>query len=334
MSATKSAMNHQVVFRDRAVVAMEQSDIPTISTDQLLIRTRTSLISPGTERAFFLGMPNTTQKFPQRPGYCNIGEVVDVGASVDGWTVGDRVACQGRHATYVVMDAHRCLHVPTGLNDEDAVFFQLASIAMQAVRKARVELGEPVAVIGAGLIGLFAMQLAKLSGALPAISVDLDGGRLALAETVGADATLKADDDLARNAERICDGARPQVVIEATGHPEAIPTAFDLAAWGGRVVLLGSTRGDTEAVNFYRDVHKKGLTVIGAHESARPHVDRAPGWWPIQHDHQVALRLLAQGRLHVKPLVTHRFGWQDAPTAYEQLITWNKEMLGIILDWQ
>lgn len=327
-------INHQVIFKERGVVTLETGGVPTPQGHQLLIRTRTTLISPGTERAWFLGMANTSQQFPQRAGYSNIGEVVQIGSAVDGWSIGDRVACKAHHCTYATVDAGSCSPVPHSLVDEEAVFFQLASIAMQAVRKARIELGESVAIIGSGLIGLFAMQLARLSGALPAISVDLDDGRLAFARKVGADATVKVDDDLIPNTEALCDGSRPTVVIEATGHPEAIPTAFDLVAWGGRVVLLGSTRGDTEAVNFYRDVHKKGLTVIGAHESARPRVDRAPGWWPIQHDHQVALKLLAQGRLQVQPLITHRFAWQDAPQAYKMLATWTKEMLGIVLDWR
>lgn len=330
----KDIPNYSVIFRERGIVALEASDIPAISAHQLLIRTRTTLISPGTERAWFLGMDNTSQQFPQRAGYSNIGEVIEVGAAVDGWSVGDRVACKAHHATYAAVDADKCIAVPVTLSDEEAVFFQLASIAMQAVRKAHVELGESVAVIGAGLIGLLALQLARLSGALPALSVDLDEGRLAFAQKVGADATVKADDALIEKAEAQCDGDRPSVVIEATGHPEAIPTAFDLVAWAGRVVLLGSTRGDTEAVNFYRDVHKKGLTVIGAHESARPHVDRSPGWWPVEHDHRVALKLLAQGRLQVQPLITNRFHWQEAPKAYELLVSWDKDVLGMLLNWQ
>ena len=100
------------------------------------------------------------------------------------------------------------------------------------------------------------------------------------------------------------------------------------------MVLLGSTRGDTEAVNFYRDVHIKGLTVLGAHESTRPQQDSAPGWWTHQADEDTALRLLASGRLVVDPLSTHRFAWKKAAAAYDTLARWEPGMLGTILDWQ
>jgi len=325
--------SQRVVFTGRGVAQVQSFTVPEPDDSQLLIRTRVSLISPGTERAFFLGMPNTPQQYPQFSGYCNIGEVIACGVAVQGWQVGQRVASSAHHAMHATVSADKCLPVPADLPDETAAFFQLIAIALQGVRKARVELGEPVAVIGAGLIGLLAMQLAQRHGALPAISVDLDAQRLAFARQVGADATVRADDDLRVNVQNLCADEGAAVVIEATGHPEAIPTAFELARPGGRVVLLGSTRGETEFVNFYRDVHKKGLTVLGAHNIARPRHDSAPGWWTLRDDQQVALKLLALERLTVSPLLTHHFSCQQAPDAYELLKTRNPDTLGILLDW-
>jgi 2-desacetyl-2-hydroxyethyl bacteriochlorophyllide A dehydrogenase len=326
--------SQRVIFADRGVARLETFDPPQPAANELLIRTRVSLISPGTERAFFLGMPNTSQKYPQPTGYSNIGQVVALGADVRGWRVGERVASAAHHASHAAIDADACQPVPDAVDDDAAAFFQLAAIALQGVRKARIELGEPVAVIGAGLIGLLALQLARLQGALPAMSVDLDARRLAFAELVGADATLPADDDLLDSLQNVCQAAGAAVVIEATGHPEAIPTAFELAQPGGRVVLLGSTRGETEFVNFYRDVHRKGLTVIGAHNITRPARDSAPGWWTLADDQRVALKLLALGRLAVQPLITDRFPWRDAVQAYELLKRPKPETLGMLLDWQ
>jgi 2-desacetyl-2-hydroxyethyl bacteriochlorophyllide A dehydrogenase len=326
--------NHRVVFVDRGVAQLDDQGVPSLGDHQLLIRTRKTLISPGTERAFFLGLPNTPQHYPHYPGYSNIGEVIEVGASVADWQTGIRVANTAGHATFVVAKADECVPVPAGLDDEEAVFFNLAAIAMQGVRKARIELGEPVAVIGAGLIGLLAMQLAKLNGGLPVIAVDTDPRRLAFAQRVNVDSTVKVDDSLTKSIAHLCEAEGAAVVIEATGHPEAILTAFALARPGGRVVLLGSTRGETEQVNFYRDVHKKGLTVIGAHNSARPRVESHSGWWIAQEDQRVALKLLALGRLAVRPLITHQFGWQQAPDAYERLKQWDVNTLGMVLDWK
>src|SRR5690349_5382548 len=134
-----SDQNHQVIFAQAGVAAIEPTVMPTPGPKQLLIRTRTSLISPGTERAFFLGLPNTTQQYPQRAGYSNIGEVAAIGSEVTGWQVGDRVATSCGHAAYVLSDVAKAHHVPAGLADENAVFFNLASIAIQGVRKARIE---------------------------------------------------------------------------------------------------------------------------------------------------------------------------------------------------
>jgi L-iditol 2-dehydrogenase len=325
--------NQRVVFTGPGRAAVEPCAMPEAIDGGLLIRTRATLISPGTERAFFLGLPNTPQHYPHYPGYSNIGEVVAVAAGVRDWQVGMRVANTAGHAAFVVARADECVPVPAGLVDEEALFFNLAAIALQGVRKARIELGEPVVVIGAGLIGLLALQLAKLNGGLPVISVDTDLQRLEFAHQVQADTTVRVDDKLAATIAELCSAEGATVVIEATGHPEAIQTAFGVAKPGGRIVLLGSTRGETEQVNFYRDVHKKGLTILGAHNSARPKVESYPGWWIAQDDQRVALKLLALGRLAVRPLITHQLAWPQAPQAYERLKQWDTSTLGMVLQW-
>ena len=265
--------NYEVLFAERGVAALRECEMPSAGPGELLIRATVSLISSGTERAFLLGLANTSDNYPQRTGYSHIGEVVQVGAGVEGWAVGDRVASRANHKLFASMPVSNCNQVPHGLTNERAAFFRLTSIAMQGVRKARIELGEPVAVIGCGPVGLLAAQLARLNGGLPVVSIDKDARRLEFAEMLDVDAALPADNELKQALQAHCSGDDPALVIDATGHPEAIPAAFDLARFGGRVVLLASTRGDTEAVNFYRDVHKKGLTVIGAHESTRPRLD-------------------------------------------------------------
>lgn len=326
--------NQRVVWPEEGVARVEVCDMPAPAPDQLLIRTRVSLVSPGTERAFFLGLPNTSQRYPQYPGYSVVGEVAAVGEAVTGWQAGQRLVCAAPHAAFVTVAAERCAPVPEELPDEKAAFFNLASIALQGVRKARVELGEPVAVLGAGLIGLLAAQLAQLSGGLPILSIDRDERRLDFARQVGVDAALPANGDLSAAVAEHCNGPGAAVVIEATGSPPAVPTAFALAVPGGRVVLLGSTRGETAQVNFYRDVHKKGLSVIGAHDIVRPAHESSPGFWTKADDYRVVLKLLAWQRLTIQPLITHRFAWQQAPQAYESLRQWESSALGMVLDWR
>lgn len=329
-----STQNYEVLFLERGVAGVRPCEMPSARPGELVIRAHVSLISPGTERAFLLGLANTPDRYPQKTGYSHIGEVVEVGAGVEGWAVGDRVASRANHKLFASMPVSNCNRIPTGLTNERAAFFRLTSIAMQGVRKTRIELGEPVAVIGCGPVGLLAAQLARLNGGLPVVSIDKDARRLAFAQDFDLDAALPADDDLKEALRAHCSGDDPALVIDATGHPEAIPAAFDLARSGGRVLLLASTRSDTEAVNFYRDVHIKGLTVIGAHESTRPRLDSAPGWWTHQADENTALRLLAGGRLIVDPITTHRFAWHNAAVAYEMLARWEPGMMGTLLDWQ
>lgn len=328
--------NHRVLFTEPGTVQLVDEPMPTPGPHELVVRTRVSLISPGTERAFFLGLPNTTQTYPQPAGYSNIGEVVAMGDHVTGFSLGDRVASAGHHAAYIAVPATKVLPVPPGLADDRAVFFNLASIALQGVRKARVELGEAVAVIGAGLIGLLALQLSRLQGALPVIAIDQDTDRLAYAGQSGADRLVPADEHWVETLPTLLadtPGQAPAVVIEATGHPGVIVSAFAAARPLGRVVLLGSTRGTTDGVNFYRDIHRKGLTVIGAHNITRPDSDSYPGYWAEVADQAVALQLLAHERLLVEPYITHRFTWQDAPRAYERLRAWDRTALGMLLNW-
>jgi len=323
----------RVVVQEPGVVTVEGFESPAPDPNQVVIQTRASLISPGTERAFFLALPNTNAAYPLYPGYSTIGDVVAVGEDVDSMYIGARVASGGPHASHIVMDASKCVHVPDELDDEIATFFNLIAIAMQGVRKTRIELGESAVVIGMGPIGLFALQLARANGALPVIAIDMDENRLALAREVGADAALLNGDSLLDEVRQLCGGDGAHVVIEATGASSAIPLALQLAAPRGRVSLLGSARGVTDGINFYRDVHRKGLSIIGAHEITRPRFESLPGWWTQYDEQRVALQLLAAGRLTAQPLISHRFVWNEFPQAYELLAGWDKSVLGMVIDW-
>ncbi|HVF10743.1 MAG TPA: zinc-binding alcohol dehydrogenase [Abditibacteriaceae bacterium] len=326
--------NHRVVWPQQGIARLESFEVPVPAADEVLIRTRVSLISPGTERAFFLRLPNAAAEFPLYPGYSLVGEVSEVGAQVHEFKIGDRIAAAASHTGCAVVKAAGGVLIPDDVGDDDAAFFMLGAIALQGVRKAHLELGEAVIVMGAGLVGVLAMQLAKSNGGLPVICIDQDEHRLAFALEAGADAVLAADENLTQSINDLCGTGGATVVIEATGNPHAILTAFALAQRGGRVVLLGSTRGETEHVNFYRDVHQKGLTILGAHNSARPLHDSAAGRWTLHDDQEVVLKLLSSRRMNVHSLITHRFVWQQAADAYALLAQAGGNTQGILLDWQ
>ncbi len=321
----------RVVWTEPGVVEVEEWEVPKISEGEVLVKTRLTLLSPGTERAWLLHLPNTPGTFPQYPGYSAVGEVMAVGEKVRRFQVGHRVVWAGRHAAHAVVAEDALLPVPVELPDEEAVFFHLIAIALQGVRKANIELGESVVVLGLGLIGLLALQLAKMSGGFPVIGADLSEIRLDFARKVGADAVLLSGDDLIAKVEDLTEGGA-HVVVEATGNPDTIPLTFKLARRLGRIVLLGSMRGETKAVNFY-EAHRKGLVIIGAHDSVRPRTESLHGFWTVRDDQLLALKLLASRRLQVAPLITHRFAGQEATKAYDLLLRQDFSALGILLDW-
>jgi 2-desacetyl-2-hydroxyethyl bacteriochlorophyllide A dehydrogenase len=315
-----------VVWPAAGQVEIEERELPEPEAGELLLEAERTLISPGTERAFLLNLPNTSGKYPQRPGYNFAGRVLEVGPGVGGFTLGQRVVAAGPHAAHaLVRDAQVCA-LPEGVPWEAAVFFNMGTIALQGVRRARIELGEGVAVIGQGLVGLLALKFARLQGAAPLIAVDPVESRLAQSRTCGADLALTPQQ--AQELEEL-----PPVVIEATGAPDPINAAFQLARPGGRVVLLASTRGETQ-VNFYRDVHRKGLSVLGAHNSARPGQESRQGLWTWQDDCRAVLRLMELGRLGVGELITHRVRAREAIRAYGLLAAWDPGLLGVVLEWK
>jgi len=329
-----SLRGKRVVFKDKGLVAVEDFDLKQPASDQLLIGTVSTLISPGTETAFLTALPNTSNVFPQYPGYANAGVVVSVGDEVSSFRVGDRVVSRKNHASHVIASEKDAMKIPEGLSFDEASFFALSSIALQGVRKADIELGESVVVLGQGLVGVLALQLAKLSGGFPVIGVDLYEYRLNISSECGADYIFNPSrDDLEKSISDVTDGKGANIIIEATGNPKAIPTSLKLASDYGRVVILGSPRGESE-VNFYSEVHRKGISIIGAHERTRPRYESFRSWWTQRDDAHLTLKLISKGLLKVRDLITLKIGFQKAEEAYKKLIQSKSEVLGIILDWK
>ena len=324
---------YRAVLTEPGRVRLEPFETPSPDPGQVLIRTSKTLISPGTERALLLNLPGLAVQYPKELGYSHVGTVVEVGSEVSGLAAGDRVASKSRHASHVVAEASRCHKLADDLTDEHATFFQLLATSLQAVRKTRVEIGEAAAVLGAGLVGLLALQVARVAGALPTVAIDTHEGRLSLARQLGADHIFTAStavDDI-ETVHEMRNGL--PVVIEATGNPTALETACQICAFGGRIALLGSSRGASESFDFYQQVHKRGISLIGAHISSTYRSQQAPGWWTLHDEQRTALKLIKQRRVQVAPMITHRFQSIDIETAYDLLAQWNLETIGIIIDW-
>jgi 2-desacetyl-2-hydroxyethyl bacteriochlorophyllide A dehydrogenase len=308
----------------------------------MVVEAWTTAISAGTEVANYLG--RTRQRSaeapdwranPYYPGYSLAGVVRAVGAGVAGFAPGDRVCGHGPHASAAVVDPGRFVTMPEGVAFDDAALTTLVCIAMNAVRLARIELGDRVAVVGAGLVGQLALQLAQLCGARPTVASEPIAARREVALRCGASAAVDpAAPEAARQFAELGEGQGFQVVFEATGSPAAFNPALKLAARGGRLILLGSTRGLVEQFDPYGDVHLTGVTMIGAHISTHPAHETPYNRWTIENNRRLALRLIGDGSLRLDPLISHRVAAEEAPALFDRLAHTPSEFLGALIRWR
>ncbi|MDQ3814054.1 MAG: zinc-binding dehydrogenase [Armatimonadota bacterium] len=333
----------RVVFRAPFEVALEScgnvAGTP-LGPNEIVLATRCSLISPGTELAFYTGThvgladpANTWAKYPFYPGYAAVGEVAGVGEEVRDLKAGDRIYAIARHASHSRLSwspSQPVLKLPDDLPDEHAVFTRLATIAMTAPVVTEFAPGDSVAVLGAGLIGNFAAQLFALQGAR-VIVVDTVAERLARARQCGIERTLLGgeDVDVEAGVRDMNGGQEPDVVIEATGVPALVVTALEMVRRHGQVVLLGSPRGSVE-IDVYRHIHAGGVRLFGAHENLQDQHGLPNRHTLSRH----VLDLIARGDLKVAPLLTHRLPARDAKLAYEMLLREKDKALGMVLDWR
>jgi 2-desacetyl-2-hydroxyethyl bacteriochlorophyllide A dehydrogenase len=292
---------------------------------EILIETLFTVISRGTERAIFTGEPNLWQGYPFIAGYSHVGRV-----AAAGWgnvpQPGQLVATKGPHASLYLCSAETAVAVPEGVRAEHAALMRIGFIALQGVRKAAIVPGERVAVLGAGLVGQLAAQLAAIAGGVVTL-VATSPERLAVARACGVADTLDSRADPAR-----LQSLDAGVVIDATGAPSGIHDASLAAATGARIVLLGSSRRDTSGVNP-GTWQRKQLTLLGAHAATVPSNDASPKAWTWRRECELFLQLLARRRLAVDPLITKKVSPADAPAVYEELARSGDKSVAILFDW-
>ena len=279
-------------------------------------------------------------------GYSSTGRVIQVGAGVEDIDVGDQVACGGAgtasHAELVSVPRRLLAAVPEGVAPEEAAFTTIGAIALQAVRLGKVELGENVAVIGLGLVGQITVQLLQASGCR-VLATDLNPARVDLATQHGADVAVTAD----RAGKAQWDG-EPQAelgfdcVIVAADSPSSRPLelAATLARDKGRVVVLGFVRTEFPREEFYR----KELELVVSRSTGPGRYD--PSFelegidypyayvrWTETRNMEAFLDLLARRRIAVSHLISHRFSFDDAPSAY-RLLRSGTDHMGIVFGYK
>jgi predicted dehydrogenase/threonine dehydrogenase-like Zn-dependent dehydrogenase len=357
------------------VTSIVEAPAPAAAPGTLLIRTTTSLISAGTERMLVdFGRASLLQKVRKQPervrqvldkvrtdglattyeavrskleqpiplGYCNVGEVIEVGAGVTEFAVGDRVVSNGPHADLVRVPRLLCARIPEGVADEAAAFTVVASIGLQGIRLVQPTIGEAVVVTGAGLLGLLTVQLLRAAGCR-VLAIDFDESKLAIARSLGAETCNPgqgADPVAAGMAFSRGVGVDAVIITASTDSSDPVSQAANMCRKRGRIVLVGVTGLTLNRADFYeKELSFQVSCSYGPGRYDPAYEDGGQDYpigfvrWTEQRNFEAVLDMIAAGALDVAPLITHRFAFEEAPKAYD-LLTTDKSGLGLLLQYE
>lgn len=356
---------------------MEDVPVPTPRDGQALIKVEASLVSAGTERTFVEfaekslvgkarsrpdlvkqvidkarreGVMNALQTAfnrldqPMAPGYSTAGTIVALGKNMDEFKVGQRVACAGSgyasHAEYNVVPRNLLTPLPDEVDFESAAFTTLSAIALHGFRLAEPQIGENLAIIGMGLLGLLAGQIATAAGC-NVLGIDVDPARLDLAASLGLRAVARdqaVDSAAAFTANRGFDAI---LICADTSSNDPVELAAAIARDRARVVATGAV-----GLTFPRKIYyEKELSFINSRSYGPGRYDlnyEEQGYdypigyvrWTEGRNFVTVVDLMAKGQLKVKSLITHRFPIEQAAQAYEVITRKKKEkFLGVLLTY-
>jgi predicted dehydrogenase len=355
--------------------SIEDVPIPTPREGQALVKVFASLVSAGTERmvvefaeksllgkarsrpdlvkqvidkARREGLLNTAQAAfnrldqPMALGYSSAGAIVKLGKGMQGFKVGQRVACAGGgfavHAEYNAVPRNLLTPLPQNVDFESAAFTTLGAIAMHGFRLAEPQIGESVAVIGMGLLGLLAAQIADAAGCR-VFGIDIDPARLALTSSLGLEVVSRHAADGSAQAFTANRGFDVVIICADTHSNDPVELAGAIARDRGRVVAIGAI-GLTIPRKIY---YEKELSFINSRSYGPGRYDAnyeengqdyPLGYvrWTEGRNFQAVLELMESGKLKVKPLISHRFPIEDGVKAYDVITGKKKEpFLGVVL---
>ncbi|NAZ76603.1 zinc-binding dehydrogenase [Kineococcus sp. T13] len=333
---------------------------------QVRVATLSSGISAGTEMTAYRGtnpyLTSTwdpglrlfTVSHPERPsypllgwGYSEVGRVVEVvpaattAGTASGTTgpgapgdvrVGDLVWGIWGHRSEAVLPAAdlRGHRLPDGLDPVAGCFVRVGAIALNAVLAADAGLGDTVAVVGQGVIGLLATRFAVLSGAR-VVAVEGVPARRERALGCGAAHALEPGPATAAEVRELTGGRGADVAIDLSGAYPALHEATRLVGADGRVVAAGFYQGEAAGLRLGEEFHHNRVEVVASQIGAVPSRKRAR--WDVARLQETVVGLIAAGRVDVAALVSHRFDVEDAAAAYDLLDTRAAQALQVVLDF-
>lgn len=318
----------QIVFTDINKAELLEVDAKEPEPNEIMVETMVSTISCGTERANIMGNPNVNAFraasviFPRASGYNSAGIVIKKGANVKSVNIGDRVVVfWGLHKNYNTVPEDQVVKIENdNVSFETGAMSFISSFSMAAIRKTRIEMGESAIVMGLGILGMIAVKLLRVAGAVPVIAVDTNPKRRAIALQNGADYAFDPlCEGFADDVKRVTGGGA-NVAIEVTGVGAGFNEALDCMAKFGRISLLGCTRNSDFTVDYYRKIHGPGITVIGASTIARPNIESHPGWFTHRDDIQAMLKLCAGNRVDLESLIEETHSPDNCTEIYNRLV--------------
>jgi len=275
-------------------------------------------------------------------GYSLSGEIIEVGAGVEKFKTGDRVACGGAtasHGELAVIPENLVVKLMPDTPIDQAAFTTVGSIAIQGIRRADLKLGESAVVIGLGLIGQLTLRLLKLAG-VKAFGVDLKKDLVDLAYENGFKSAMRSDDLIEQRINQFSSGNGVDAVIITAGTSSIDPVEFagKVCRSHGKVIIVGAVPTGFSRKNYYRK--ELSLLMSTSYGPGRydPNYEEKGIDYPIGHvrwtenrNMQVFADLLGSRALDIENLITHRFNFETAKSAYDLIIDQEEYKMGVLL---
>jgi len=322
--------------------AVVEVDPPTLREDRILLKTRA--VSVLMENVGLHTGADPRLKAPSNPLYRGypipqagevLGEVVAVGQAVQGVAVGDRFVTYANFDEYHAVAPTAWTPIAAGVSPAAAISAPFAGTALHCLRRAHLAIGDDVAIVGQGPMGLLVTQWAKFAGAGRVIVADLNPKRLEVARQMGATHTIHAgQQDVKRVLYEMTENNGPDLVIDAGNTAATLPLAMDLARVQGRIVVISWHTQPITIEDITRDFYHKELEIIATRATGPAQAYRSPYLrWTGWESQRLIARLMAEGRFDPSPLITDKLPLDQFQEALRRVEKEQDKTVKVLVEW-
>lgn len=327
----------KVIKASHGEPVITDADIPVCTEHAVLVKTEFSAMSPGTEK--LLLNHSREQGKTTVLGYSAVGIAIEVGSKVKGIAEGDRVACYGapyvQHAEYMLVPEPLAAVVPAHVDAKEAAFVGLGAIAIHAIRQADLQFGESAVLVGLGILGQIIGQIAH-TAAIQVFAADLLQERCEKLKAHGLPHVFGTLEELEQELDCLPIKA-DSALLCANGKNNLVDRSLDWIRDRGKIVIVGDlemsfSRGKMFAKEAQILISRAGGP--GRYDKQYEHDGSGYPYgyvrWTEGRNMSEYIRLLAEQRITVSPLITHEFSFAEAPNAYTAVLQNPQETLGVI----